>query len=577
MEQQKTQDTTQLLTWLDEQQREDRQQLAELRKLTEVQSQEMEALIRRLEDLEHRLAGTQAQLLRFSEIEGALQTLKSELIGVVEESEGRLAAQDTQLESRLETQAPQLTNLAKLMESVQGTLSTLENRIEAIPAEIEDQTTQIVGLARDIEELETRFNQTQARLVELKNQLASQSNATAMVARQLEHLGSRLSNTQAQLTKFPQIEAALQELREELVLMIRNVEEERAKEARESAKLRAAELKEIRVVLDSLERRLEPIPHLEERVKALAAEDKRLRELIVEHAQEIPPLRESIAEHRERISYLEEERPRISRRIDGLETQLPPLHEGIEENAGKIKFLEEWAQRSAETIDAFKRLEDRMAQWQAAFVEEIRQGERHRDRRLTDWEKVLEEHAELVREWQEILRRFEVEHQDNLRAVQALQTLPERLEQDRAELAEKQRLADERIQRELEAWQEENEKRWHLFLKQRGYDWEQQAKRDAEQDRRIEPLEAWRIAHAALLEEELERLDENDRRILTRMAEVARYLEKALAQQIKHYKAQGNLLSEELRPADFDLLITRSRAERRARTGWSAAQAEGGG
>ncbi|MFQ5858520.1 MAG: hypothetical protein ACE5LU_23220 [Anaerolineae bacterium] len=573
MDQQKTQDPAQLLIWLDEQHREDRRQLADLSKLAEAQYRELEDLTKRFEDLERRLAGTQTQLVKFAEIEAALQELKNEIMGVLEESQAGLQKTDTRLESQLEAQEPKLANLAKALQAVQSALSTLESQVETMPARIDSQMEQMAGLARDIEEFEKRFNQTQARLAQLNERLSNQVDSTAALARQVENLGGRLSNTRAKLVKFSQIEAAIQETRDELVFMVKDLEEERKKEARESAQLRESELKGIQVALDSIQKRLEPIPQLDERVKALAAEDKRLRDLISQHEQRIPPLQKSIENHRERISYLEEDRPRTSRRIDELESKIPLLDEAIEENAARFPFLYEWAQRSAEQIDELKRFEDQMERWRAAFVEEIRRGEQLRDRRLGDWEKVLDEHAEIIDQWQDTLRRYEIAHQDNRRFIGDLQMLAQRLERDQAEVAEQQRLADERLQRELEAWQDENEKRWRLFLKERDYDWAQQDKRDTEQDRRVKPLEVWRDEHSSRFAEQLDRLDENDRRILARLVDLVRYLDKALEHQIKQRKAQRDLLSEE-KPLS-DLLATRSPAERRPRGAQRATRSEG--
>lgn len=562
MDQQKTQDPAQLLTWLDEQQREDRRQLAALRSLAESHGRELEALTKRVEGQERRLTGTNAQLTRLAKIEAALQELKDEILGVLQVSETRLRTADKQLESRLEIQAPQLAGLAKSLETVQGALAALETQVEATPARIDEQVEQTARLARDIEELEERFNQTRAR-AQLHERLSGQTDSTAELARQLEHLEGRLSSTQAQLVKFPQIEAALQETKNEIVFMIDELEEQRKKAVRESAQIRDAERKDVRAALDNIERRLEQIPPLDERIKGLEAEDKRLRSLISEQEQRIPPLRESIEQHGERISYLEEGQPRTSHRIDELEVQIPPLREALKENAGKIRFLEEWAQRSAEKIDELKRFEDHMERWRAAFIEEIRQGEQRRDRRLSDWEKTLNEHEEAIGQWREILRRYEVAHQDNRRIIGDLQALAQRLERDQAEVAEQQRLADERLQRDMDAWQDENEKRWYFFLKQRDYDWEQETQRDTEQDRLLALIEA---RHAELAERfavELDRLDENDRRVLARLVSLIRQLGEAVEGQIAYQSEQRETLGEALR--SLDVLATRSPAERRPR------------
>lgn len=553
-----------LVTWLDEQQRENRRQLAALQTLAEAQSQELEGITQRFEDLERRLAGTQARLARFTEIEAALQELKNDVLISLEDSEKRLRASDTQLESRLEAQTSHTTNLTRALEAAHSSLATLETLVETMPARIDGQIDQAAAQARDIEELEKRFNQAQAHLAQLNERMSGQVDSTAALSRQLERLAGRLSNTQAQLMKFPQIEAALQETKNEIVFMIHDLEERRVKEARESAELRESERRDVRAALDSIETRLEAIPPLDQRIKALAAEDRRLRSLIQEQEQPAMQLRESVEEQRERISYLEEERPRTSHRIDDLEAKDRSLSEVVGGHADRLRFLDEWAQRSVQKIDKLKRFEDQLEQWRAAFIEEIRQAEHRRDRRLTDWEGTLKSYDEVVVQWRETLRRYELAHQDNRRTVTDLQALAQRLERDQALVAEQQRLADERLQREMEAWQQENEKRWRFFLKQRDYDWEQEAKHDTEQDRRLDLLETWRAEVTDRFAEELDRLDENDRRVLARLVSLIRHLDEAIEREMADHSEQRAMLSAEIRSSD--VLVTRSRAERRPRS-----------
>jgi DNA repair exonuclease SbcCD ATPase subunit len=270
----------------------------------------------------------------------------------------------------------------------------------------------------------------------------------------------------------------------------------------------------------------------------------------------IPPVRTAVEELRERISYVEDDRPQLFRRIEELEVQMPPIYETHEETARQIQFLQEWAQRSAEKIDELRRFEDQLEKWRTKFIEEIRQGEQQRDRRLVDWEKELKEYAEHIVGWREILRRYEIEHQDHRRAVSKIDVIAQQLEQAQAEVAEQQRLADERLQRELAAWQVENDKRWRLFLKQRDYDWEEQVKVDVKQSERLDEVEATVAAHLAEIPAEFDRLDENDRRILSRVLSLLDYLDVTLQEHVAERKAQRERLEAEFTSVD-DVLQSR--------------------
>lgn len=499
----------------------------------------------RFQELDQQVEHTQAQLGRFDEIESRLDAVKQELFSVVDERVTRVNQTHAQLQSSVEAQASRLVHVTKSIEALQASITTLDNQVDTLPPRLEMQAEQVAELSRDIEALEARSTEVQGRVLRLSEQLSDQTDTAGGLARRLERLEGRLSNTRAQLSKFPQIESALQTTRDELALMIREVDEAWQKHVHETAKMRDTEHKDLRAAVDIIEGRLTPIPELGERIKALAAEDQRLRDLITQQEQRIPPLRTGIEELQARISYVEEERPQIFRRIDELEVQMPGIYETHEETARQIQFLQEWAQRSAEKIDELRRFEDQLEKWRTAFIEEIRQGEQRRDRRLVDWEKELKEYAEHIGVWREILNRYEIEHQDHRRAVSKIDVIAQQLEQAQAEVAEQQRLADERLQRELAAWQVENDKRWRLFLKQRDYDWEEQVKLDVKQSERLDELEGGLAAHIAALPAEFERLDENDRRIFSRVLSLLDYLDVTLQAHVAERKAQRERLEAE--------------------------------
>ena len=69
---------TQMTTWLDEEHRRDKAELIRLQQKVETQEAELQDQSRIIQDLEGRIAGVQAQLLRFSQLEASIQQLKEE-------------------------------------------------------------------------------------------------------------------------------------------------------------------------------------------------------------------------------------------------------------------------------------------------------------------------------------------------------------------------------------------------------------------------------------------------------------------------------------------------------------------
>jgi chromosome segregation ATPase len=80
---------TQMTTWLDEEHRRDKAELVRLQQRLESQEAEIQDQAHVVKDLEGRMVSTQAQLLKFGQIETALQQLKNELTQLFAQADER--------------------------------------------------------------------------------------------------------------------------------------------------------------------------------------------------------------------------------------------------------------------------------------------------------------------------------------------------------------------------------------------------------------------------------------------------------------------------------------------------------
>ena len=67
-----TDQLTQMVTWLDEEHRRDRGEVAKLQQRIESQATEVVEQARRIQELESQLASTQAQLVRFNQVDQSM-------------------------------------------------------------------------------------------------------------------------------------------------------------------------------------------------------------------------------------------------------------------------------------------------------------------------------------------------------------------------------------------------------------------------------------------------------------------------------------------------------------------------
>lgn len=113
----------QMIRWLEEEHRRDKSMLIELRQKVESQMVVVNDQNKRIQDLEGRLAATQAKLTRFSLLEQAIQQAKDEMLHIVQELE-----EDMIRYQRNHTQGRQLEQ-----ENSSRSINELKRHLEVIP------------------------------------------------------------------------------------------------------------------------------------------------------------------------------------------------------------------------------------------------------------------------------------------------------------------------------------------------------------------------------------------------------------------------------------------------------------
>jgi chromosome segregation ATPase len=89
---------TQMTTWLDEEHRREKAELIRLQQQVGSQETELEDQSRVVKDLEVRMANMQAQLLRLSQFETALQQLKEEVVQMLARADERRQQEEREAE-----------------------------------------------------------------------------------------------------------------------------------------------------------------------------------------------------------------------------------------------------------------------------------------------------------------------------------------------------------------------------------------------------------------------------------------------------------------------------------------------
>jgi hypothetical protein len=281
-----------------------------------------------------------------------------------------------------------------------------------------------------------------------------------------------------------------------MVLLLDQREDAWKKELSETERLRKIEQGAVADQLGRLDKGLQNLNRIEEGVKARQAEDQRLNTAIQQMEADIKDLGTRSDDRVQAVTYLEEQRRSDNRRIAELEQETTELRKRAEAQAAKLLLIEE-------TVGKHKAHFDRSLEQLKEFqkvIDEVRASEFRRDQAAKKYVDQAQEVKQEMEGWRAQTQRFTEQFQLNKRALEKLEGFQSRLEKRQNEVAEMQRLAEDRAKRQWEEWQKARDKelkKRQLILDEQ---WQAQGRSNQELTARAEALEAHVSAHQTHIE-----------------------------------------------------------------------------
>ncbi len=325
-----------------------------------------------------------------------------------------------------------------------------------------------------------------ATIATLEERLQEQQRVLSKQSAQIQELRSSLAGVEGVLSRVDEFEQMISNYKKEMTYQLEQRDETWRKERAESKQLRQIEHEAIKKHLGRLEKDLRVLPRYDEQLSAREAEEERLTSRIQALEVTLADLSKRLEEPTKAVSYLEERRRSDHRRLTEFEQEIPDLHRRIDSVAQKLPALEQRLQkhdaRIEQVIQETRRYDEP--------IEELRISSFQREQKVQRYLDQGEEVAEELKRLREQTHGFIERKQQVKRALSALEKFKTRLERRQDEMAERQRIAEERIVREWEEWQAARAKeltKQAMILEQRG-----QAHEEIRiaHERRLEVLEA---------------------------------------------------------------------------------------
>jgi len=315
-------------------------------------------------------------------------------------------------------------------------------------------------LAQQVAWLDEQHRRDRNELMAVQQRVETQGTQIVELSRKLQEAEGRLASVTAQLTRFSQVDQALAQLKEEVVLMLRREEEQRQTAERENGRMRLVERETTAKAINELRQQVRPIAKLQDELELRKAEEKRLSEGIMGLRQELIDFIRQTESWPKSLTYLEEQRRGESKRSAQLQQETAELMKRTEEYRGRFEVSDKALARMESRLNSLWNMRDEIRSEQLKAQEALLIGDEERNRRSASQAQQFETFVAQMDDFNERMRQFAERFDQDQRMLAQLGQLEERLKRDQAQVAELQRLAEERMRKEYEEFQAEEDRRW---------------------------------------------------------------------------------------------------------------------
>ncbi len=328
--------------------------------------------------------------------------------------------------------------------------------------------------------LDEEHRRDKAELIRLQQKVVSQESELQDQARLMRDLEGRLVAMQAQLLKQGQMQAALQQLKDEVVQMFAQADERRQHEAREAERVRSIERDNVARGLNEVRRELQRLPRFDEELRLRKAEQTRIAELVTGMQQNITSVGQEVENKMRGLPFLEDGRQQDAKRIARLQQESLEAMKRLEQQGSRLQMTEDASQRHERDTGELKEVVSQIRSGQREFIEKQLLEAEHIKRQIAEWSETLEAHVKRIDSFAARIQEFSEAFREDRQTVASIERFMEVIRRDQTQVAELQRLGEERQKRQLEQWVEENEKRWRKELLRWDHQWSEQAKRNGQ-------------------------------------------------------------------------------------------------
>jgi chromosome segregation ATPase len=316
-----------------------------------------------------------------------------------------------------------------------------------------------------IEWLDEERRRDKNNITQLTERLSAQQDTIDNLTRRLSGMESEQTMLQTRVeANRSGVDGDVMELvRREISTMLEQQEAKRLTAEREAERRSEIAREGIMRPVRDLTDRLSNIESQLTDLPGFQIERERTGEAVASVQQRIDDMNKKLEEPERRLAFLEEQRRQDNRRLTEIQSELPEMQKQIDVVRPKVTLIEELALRNERKINDTQTAESSRREQMQQFIDQQTLMLQQRDQQV---EALMDRFGEQDSAMQRNLERFEAwaeTHRQMKRIIDDFERIGDRLERRINEVAEMQRLSEERFRQEWNDWRADDQKRFKQF------------------------------------------------------------------------------------------------------------------
>lgn len=376
----------------------------------------------------------------------------------------------------------------------------------------------LMQLAKQVEWLDGERRKDKQEITALYERLGVLVNENSAITKRLQQLETQLTGASSQIQRLTKVDEVLEQYRREMARQVEELEKRRQEAQREEERLRKVEREGLNKSLGEVRKGLEGVGKIERDLEARREEEGRISRLVSELQKKVADFNKLVDERNRVVTLVEEGRRTDAKRITDIQADNSELRRRLDESRGKVDVVEDIARRAeariAEVINAESERRATQVQWTEA--QSIRQAEQ--ERAFVELRAKVEASLEGMEDYARKINQYAETNREFSRASADLRQAADLLERRINEVSEIQRLAEDRLRQDWNAFLADDQKRWTTHMLLRDEQWREHDRANEKSLTRVETLEE----QAAEMQDAVQHMREVDANRLQSLLNVIR-------------------------------------------------------